>query len=1221
MAERANVLISLVVPTRGRVEKLRQFLDSLIATTAEPNRVEVILVVDQDDPHTLSFRHSVMPCKMIVVPPGQTMGALNRAGYAAAGGDFIMLLNDDVIVRTQAWDEKILEVFRAYPDGIVLVHVNDLIFQDKLCTFPFVTRAYCEFAGGICPEDYVRYRIDDHIYNVFNLLAVLGRKRIVFLPEIVFEHTNTGAGIGTDRYVPIPEIHAADTKHFDRLLASRKALAVNLAETIDRHLFSQLADTRRKVLDPIEDSVALRRPEFVTIRQEDTPLASHNTRVTIGVVSADVRSEHARTCIDHIKRHTNNYDLIVLDNNFGPGFNHSREMNRLRSICRTDFLVLMDDDVFVEPGWLDGLLRCVTPQIGVVTPLHMDRDRMLSYAGVVMSPDRTGRHTHSLRMLEKPEPVQTLCSAVMLIDMTKCGHICIDESYTKYFLDIDYGLRIWESGFQVVVSPYSKVTHIGGATLQQGSDVSKGLFEIQLAHFAREWIANGRYQRLETCVWRNVPEISKILALPKELELALHTCFEDLNVVGFRENVSQLLLDVEPVPALKQWVNNYLFNFLQNRQAAVAPAVQTEFEWLRKLFLDNVSKASAEHSFQSPIQKLFRMLQRERERFGGWWPSGKIIAKRAVRSIIILVFGYEAFQLVKAHRRERARLGGWWPLSKAVAKRTIRHIVVSVFGYGNFQRLKTLRNERERLGGWWPFCEIVTKRAIRFTIISLFGHETFQIWKNRWRGNSPIPIEIPGNDKRSPESRFQVIKNSDSETSERYTVVREDSVNLGKGGEADSMRWIESSPQIELKQHYRGHKIYRYEFKFFGIPSDGPDFRYDDFLAGKYGEGALMAHSVAELRAAIDRNRQSTKGQSVLIMPFPTSVHNPENRHTVALVTSGYKGDPGAASILRVNAPDLFAWARELCEEELRELKGRLRVQGVDRAVIPWRYPESWRDSSLEGLASRLVEVVDILQPEGFVRTYDGENLHRLIYNKAYLCSMFSVIPPPTGKKVLEVGCSDGLVCDIFSRLGAAHVTGIDVMRTVGCGFRDPQITYRTMDATNIDFPDQSFDISYSIATFEHLPDPRKTLSEMLRVTKVGGYCYVQAAPLYHSPFGHHMFAYFQDYPWIHLRKTPSEMLDYMKQRGIDRQIEEDYSISCEAYLAEMLTRDHVNGLFLQDFRLDEFAARPDVEVLRLNFSFEGRELLNAEILSEIQKVHPDRLVEHGFEIAFRRVA
>ena len=555
MADRARPLISLIVPTRARVEKLRQFLHSLAATTAKPDRVEVILVADQDDPQTLAFRDPAMTFKMVPVPPGQTMSALNRAGYAASGGDFIMLVNDDVIVRTRAWDERVVEVFRTFPDGIVLVHVNDTIFGDKLCTFPFLTRAYCEIAGGICPEDYTRYRIDDHIYNVFNLLAVLGRKRIVYLPDIVFEHTNAGAGAGTDRYVPVPEIHASDTQHFDRLLASRKKLAIKLAASIDRHLSSQLADTRRKLLARIEDSVALRKPEFVTVRGETGVLSSRNARVTIGVVSADIRNPHARTCLEAIKQHTTNYDLIVLDNNFGPDFNHPREMNRILSICRTEFLVLMDDDVFVNPGWLDNMLRCMTPQVGVVTPMHMDRDGELSYAGIIMRPDNSGNHAHSLLIPREPEPVQSICSAVMLIDMARCGHLRVDESYSKYFLDIDYGLRVWESGCEVVVSPYSLVTHLGGATMQwQEPGLMDDLFIAQRAHFVREWIVSGRYRKLERKVWKNVPAILNAQASvggSKVQRVRRHGMAADALQAGApHEKASIDSIDPEAVPVL-----------------------------------------------------------------------------------------------------------------------------------------------------------------------------------------------------------------------------------------------------------------------------------------------------------------------------------------------------------------------------------------------------------------------------------------------------------------------------------------------------------------------------------------------------------------------------------------------------------------------------------------------------------------------------------------------
>jgi SAM-dependent methyltransferase len=326
-------------------------------------------------------------------------------------------------------------------------------------------------------------------------------------------------------------------------------------------------------------------------------------------------------------------------------------------------------------------------------------------------------------------------------------------------------------------------------------------------------------------------------------------------------------------------------------------------------------------------------------------------------------------------------------------------------------------------------------------------------------------------------------------------------------------------------------------------------------------------------------------------------------------------------NIISVEEGTLLDWARSYvsngsapCSEQV------LKNEEFDHVTIPWNFPETWVDNTLEIAASKLSKRVEILHSSGKRRMYQGENLHRLSYNKAYLASMFQVISPPRGKTILEAGCSDGLVCDILALAGAERVIGIDVMKTVGCSFPHERIQYQVMDISRMNFPDQTFDIVYSIATFEHLANPYQALLEILRVIKTGGYGYIQAGPLYYSPFGHHMFQYFEDYPWIHLRKSKDAIVSYSKERGIDKRIQRDLAITCEQYIEGMLTFDHVNGLLLEDYRLDEFRDRDDIEILKFNISYEGRDLLTAEIAAGIPGVNTDRLVEHGFEIAFRRL-
>src|SRR5262245_43550941 len=227
-------VFSLIVPTRGRRELLQAFLKSIAATAAQPVAIEVVLVIDADDPASANVDCDGIHIKRVIVPPGLTMGALNMAGYEASTGRYLMLLNDDVIARTPGWDRRVQACFDEVKDGILLVHVNDTVFQTALCTFPIVSRTFCELAGGICPREYVRYRIDDHIEDVFNMLGVLGARRSVYLPDVIFEHANYMVNAsGVRQYFSEEKTLAVDAATFEALLPARKELALRVRGHIE----------------------------------------------------------------------------------------------------------------------------------------------------------------------------------------------------------------------------------------------------------------------------------------------------------------------------------------------------------------------------------------------------------------------------------------------------------------------------------------------------------------------------------------------------------------------------------------------------------------------------------------------------------------------------------------------------------------------------------------------------------------------------------------------------------------------------------------------------------------------------------------------------------------------------------------------------------------------------------------------------------------------------
>lgn len=114
---------------------------------------------------------------------------------------------------------------------------------------------------------------------------------------------------------------------------------------------------------------------------------------------------------------------------------------------------------------------------------------------------------------------------------------------------------------------------------------------------------------------------------------------------------------------------------------------------------------------------------------------------------------------------------------------------------------------------------------------------------------------------------------------------------------------------------------------------------------------------------------------------------------------------------------------------------------------------------------------------------------------------------------LLEIACSDGMVAHNLSRAGHA-VVALDIKSS---GFDKPAKTVKFVrgDAMCLPFKDESFDCVFSYNALEHFVNPEAFLSEALRVVKTGGYIYIQAGPLYPSPWGLHAF-YEISVPYCH---------------------------------------------------------------------------------------------------------
>jgi hypothetical protein len=181
--------ISLLLPTRGRPRLVQRFLASVLEHAAQPDLIEVIVCVDEDDPASHGIEFPGLKLAQVVVPR-QNMGAYNAICLEHATGDISIAVNDDMIIRTGGWDNRIRELDASFSDGIYLAYANDLFKGRDLCTFPIMSRRATGLMSAPYPRSYQGAFIDVHLMDIFKRIEHAGHRRIVYLKDVVFEHVH-----------------------------------------------------------------------------------------------------------------------------------------------------------------------------------------------------------------------------------------------------------------------------------------------------------------------------------------------------------------------------------------------------------------------------------------------------------------------------------------------------------------------------------------------------------------------------------------------------------------------------------------------------------------------------------------------------------------------------------------------------------------------------------------------------------------------------------------------------------------------------------------------------------------------------------------------------------------------------------------------------------------------------------------------------------------------
>lgn len=167
------------------------------------------------------------------------------------------------------------------------------------------------------------------------------------------------------------------------------------------------------------------------------------------------------------------------------------------SRARGDYLVFLNNDTEVRPGWLDALVRTVTSddRIGLVGAQLIYPDGRLQESGGIIWADGTGWNYGRDQDASAPEfqtrrDVDYCSGAAILVRTTLFDQLGgFDQRYAPaYYEDTDLAFAIRAAGYRTVVEPQAVVAHHEGVS--HGTDTASGVKryqEINRTRFVQKW--------------------------------------------------------------------------------------------------------------------------------------------------------------------------------------------------------------------------------------------------------------------------------------------------------------------------------------------------------------------------------------------------------------------------------------------------------------------------------------------------------------------------------------------------------------------------------------------------------------------------------------------------------------------------------------------------------------------------------------------------------------
>lgn len=186
--QEGNVQIAILTPTRNRIKRYTEFLDSIRHTKSQNANIRCYAYIDDDDPALEKYKNLNYQGLHTDHTYGESQSiskSWNNIAQKAIseGADVLVMGNDDQIYITKNWDLSIQQLHQKHTDGIYCAWFNDNINQERHCAFPIISKTWYNTLGYFTPGVFNFGYNDTWIYDIGKRVG-----RCVYISNVLCEH-------------------------------------------------------------------------------------------------------------------------------------------------------------------------------------------------------------------------------------------------------------------------------------------------------------------------------------------------------------------------------------------------------------------------------------------------------------------------------------------------------------------------------------------------------------------------------------------------------------------------------------------------------------------------------------------------------------------------------------------------------------------------------------------------------------------------------------------------------------------------------------------------------------------------------------------------------------------------------------------------------------------------------------------------------------------------